>query len=106
MLFSKSNSIFLHSSLFSKVLVCVECVVRKRGKIDNLITWHFPAHKYTMMTLEEIGQLLDVARERVRQIEAKALRRLRPPRFGTNEWMNMDPSEKLEPIMRNGERLL
>ena len=48
------------------------------------------------MTLEEIGQLLGVTRERVRQIEAKALRKLRPPCFGTEDWMNMDSSEKLE----------
>jgi RNA polymerase primary sigma factor len=30
-------------------------------------------------TLEEIGQEFDVTRERIRQIEAKALRRLRTP---------------------------
>ena len=30
-------------------------------------------------TLEEIGQEFDVTRERIRQIEAKALRRLRAP---------------------------
>jgi len=32
-----------------------------------------------MKTLEEIGQLFDVTRERIRQIEAKALRKLRHP---------------------------
>jgi len=30
-------------------------------------------------TLEEIGQEFDVTRERIRQIEAKALRQLRAP---------------------------
>ena len=78
----------------------VEGVVLKLDVVGNLIAWGFPALKYTMMTLEEIGQLLDVTRERVRQIEAKALRKLRPPCFGTDEWMNMDSSEKLEAIMR------
>lgn len=32
-------------------------------------------------TLEEVGDMYHVTRERVRQIEAKALRRLRSPRF-------------------------
>ena len=43
---------------------------------------------------------MGVTRERVRQIEAKALRKLRPPNFGTEEWMQMDSSEKLEAMMR------
>ena len=30
-------------------------------------------------TLEEVGKVFDVARERIRQIEAKAIRRLRHP---------------------------
>lgn len=33
-------------------------------------------------TLEEVGQLMAVTRERVRQIEAKAMRKLRAPRHG------------------------
>jgi len=33
-------------------------------------------------TLEEVGQLMAVTRERVRQIEAKAMRKLRSPRHG------------------------
>ena len=32
-----------------------------------------------MITLEEIGQIFDVTREWIRQIEAKALRKLRHP---------------------------
>ncbi len=79
----------------------VEGVVLKLDVVGNLIAWGFSALKYTMMTLEEIGQLMGVTRERVRQIEAQALRKLRPPCFGTDEWMNnMDSSDKLEAIMR------
>ena len=33
----------------------------------------------TAHTLEEVGKQFDVTRERIRQIEAKALRTLRPP---------------------------
>lgn len=32
-----------------------------------------------MLTLEEIGEIMGVTRERVRQIEARALRKLRHP---------------------------
>ena len=36
------------------------------------------------LTLEEVGLYFDVTRERIRQIEAKALRRLRHPRRANN----------------------
>ena len=32
-----------------------------------------------MRTLEDVGKVFDVTRERIRQIEAKALRKLRHP---------------------------
>jgi hypothetical protein len=83
-----------------KNLPRVEGIVLKLDVVAILIAWGFESIKYTMMTLEEIGQLLGVTRERVRQIEAKALRKLRPPNFGTEDWMNMDSSEKLEAMMR------
>ena len=46
-----------------------------------------PSHKRDVMRLddgrmkilEQIGQIFDVTRERIRQIEAKALRKLRHP---------------------------
>ena len=44
-------------------------VIRRRFGIDQL----------SEQTLEEIGQQFDVTRERIRQIEAKALRKLAHP---------------------------
>ena len=52
-----------------------------------------------MMTLEEIGKIMGVTRERVRQIEAKALRKLRPLNFGTADWMDLDAAQRFEAIM-------
>ena len=39
----------------------------------------FGIHMNTDHTLEEVGRQFDVTRERIRQIEAKALRKLRHP---------------------------
>jgi len=49
-----------------------------------------------MKSLAEIGDMLGVTRERVRQIEAKALKKLRPPGYGSEVWMNMSINDKLE----------
>jgi DNA-directed RNA polymerase sigma subunit (sigma70/sigma32) len=43
--------------------------------------------------------MLNVTRERVRQIEAKALKKLRPPKYSNEEWMGMDGDEKLEAFL-------
>ena len=51
------------------------------------------------MTLSEIGQELGITRERVRQIEAGALRKLRPPCYGGREWHAMDTEEKTNALL-------
>ena len=57
-----------------------------------------------MMTLSEIGQKLGITRERVRQIEAAALKKLRPSCYGSREWTAMDTEEKINAILdhKNG----
>jgi RNA polymerase primary sigma factor len=48
-------------------------------KEEKVIRWRFGIGCEREHTLEEIGQEFDVTRERIRQIEAKALRQLRSP---------------------------
>jgi len=65
-------------------------------KEENVIRMRYGIGVQDSMTLEEIGARLDVTRERIRQIEAKALRRLRHParleRFLTELGLAPDPS--------------
>ncbi|MBD5426338.1 MAG: sigma-70 family RNA polymerase sigma factor [Treponema sp.] len=55
----------------------------------NVIKMRFGLTKGGFMTLEEVGAYYNVTRERIRQIEAKALRRLRHPRRAEilREWL-------------------
>ncbi len=46
---------------------------------EKVLRWRFGIGENTDHTLEEVGQEFDVTRERIRQIEAKALRKLRHP---------------------------
>ena len=65
-------------------------------KEENVLRMRFGLGIQESMTLEEVGARLDVTRERIRQIEAKALRRLRHParleRFLTELGLAPDPS--------------
>lgn len=47
-------------------------------------------------TLEEVGQLFNVTRERIRQIEAKAMRRLMQPKWSDalRPWLDREPPPK------------
>jgi RNA polymerase primary sigma factor len=46
---------------------------------ERIIKMRFGLDDGTQRTLEEVGQTFSVTRERIRQIEAKALRKLRHP---------------------------
>jgi RNA polymerase primary sigma factor len=45
----------------------------------SVIKMRFGLEDGTARTLEEVGEIFQVTRERIRQIEAKALRKLRHP---------------------------
>ena len=47
---------------------------------EKVIRLRFGLGDGTPRTLEEVGTIFNVTRERIRQIEAKALRRLRHPK--------------------------
>jgi RNA polymerase primary sigma factor len=47
----------------------------------KVLRMRFGIEMNTDHTLEEVGKQFDVTRERIRQIEAKALRKLRHPNF-------------------------
>ena len=61
-------------------------------------------------TLEEVGKQFDVTRERIRQIEAKALRKLRHPSrserlrtfLESDDWLN-EQSGPLAQLVRAGD---
>jgi RNA polymerase primary sigma factor len=49
---------------------------------EQILRMRFGIGERTDYTLEEVGQRFAVTRERIRQIEAKVLRKLRHPYYG------------------------
>ncbi len=66
----------LHSMLKEEIHSVLETLDERERKILEL---RFGIHDGTSRTLEEVGSEFNVTRERVRQIESKALRKLRHP---------------------------
>ena len=66
----------LHSMLKEEITAVLQTLDERERKILEL---RFGIHDGTSRTLEEVGSEFNVTRERVRQIESKALRKLRHP---------------------------
>ncbi|MGB5944214.1 MAG: RNA polymerase sigma factor RpoD/SigA [Leeuwenhoekiella sp.] len=64
----------LHESLGTEIQRSLETLTPREADVIRL---YFGLENYQAMTLEEIGRLFDLSRERVRQIKEKALRRLK-----------------------------
>jgi len=65
------------SELLKEDLAAVLCTLSARER--DVLRLRFGIEDGRQRTLEEVGQLFGVTRERIRQIEAKALRKLRHP---------------------------
>ena len=66
----------LHSSMHNVVREVLDSLTPREAKVLRM---RFGIEMNTDQTLEEVGKQFDVTRERIRQIEAKALRKLRHP---------------------------
>jgi len=66
----------LHASMRSVVKDILDSLTPREAKVLRM---RFGIEMSTDHTLEEVGKQFDVTRERIRQIEAKALRKLRHP---------------------------
>ena len=65
-----------HDPIIEELLLCKGNAACILAKLDQL-------HLYNCdFTLEEIGRVMHITRERVRQIEASALKKLRHPKVG------------------------
>jgi RNA polymerase primary sigma factor len=66
----------LHNSMHEVVKEVLDSLTPREAKVLRM---RFGVEMSTDHTLEEVGKQFDVTRERIRQIEAKALRKLRHP---------------------------
>jgi RNA polymerase primary sigma factor len=65
-----------HAMLKEKIKSVLSTLTEREAKV---LTYRFGLNNGCPHTLEEVGKIFNVTRERIRQIEAKALRKLRHP---------------------------
>ncbi len=78
--------------LKDKIDEVLETLTKRERKV---IEFRFGLGNHPPKTLEEVGQIFNVTRERIRQIEAKALRKLQHPMRAAKLRMFIEPPEKL-----------
>jgi RNA polymerase primary sigma factor len=83
--FDNPENITIHKGLQKTIDQILETIPPKEAKI---IRMRFGIGSYQSHTLEEIGQLFEITRERIRQIEARALSKLRQP-FKQTDFKNV-----------------
>ena len=75
------NDAAMYASLREVTKEVLDTLTPREAKVLRM---RFGIEMNTDHTLEEVGKQFDVTRERIRQIEAKALRKLRHPLRGRN----------------------
>ncbi len=66
----------IRSSLHEKM---ISALIKLTEREERVLRMRFGFHREIEYTLEEVGQLFSVTRERIRQVEAKALQKLQHP---------------------------
>ena len=82
------NQLFYNGELRKELYYAMDILTEKEKKV---LIERFGLESGNELTLEEVGKILNITRERVRQIEKKALRKLRTP----------NSRKKLEDFMYN-----
>lgn len=92
---SKADEEAEHKDLQDKLSNVMDKALTEKEK--EVLVYRFGLDGGEPMTLDEVGSIYHVTRERIRQIEAKALRKMRSPKYAKflNDFRD-DPHKKVE----------